>query len=278
MRKTGLLTVLFFTCFYAFSQKGEDLFNAENTEEFANYLLESGQAEFAIKEFERLLYLKPEALDAKQKLMQAFRLSGQYEKGINRTKALFSPLQEMPRAHAIEYSKLLMSVRDWPQAESFWIKSEELSQTDKVIFLSTEYIFESQFAKAKSILDKLQDSSNYVTQGYIRIVDNAQDMKRKSPFLAGVLSAIIPGLGKAYTGDWKDGLVSLIFTGGMAFQAARKFKQFGPGDVRPWIYTSIGSGFYLGGVYGATKSAQNKNRLKINHLQHEASSLFNTYY
>jgi hypothetical protein len=92
------------------------------------------------------------------------------------------------------------------------------------------------------------------------------------------LSTAIPGLGKAYTGDWKDGIVSLIFTGGMAFQAVRKFNQFGANNYRPWVYTAIGSGFYLGNIYGSVKSAKNKNRKKINQLQHEASDLFNAYY
>ncbi|MCR9064071.1 MAG: hypothetical protein NXI00_08905 [Cytophagales bacterium] len=264
---------------FSFAVRGqENLFNEENTRKFAEYLLESGQADFAVKEYERLLYLDASKLNTKLGLMKAYRLSGRNDQGVQRTYQIFEDINTMPRSHSIEFSKLLLNERSWDLANTFWDKSQTLPSDDKVLLKSTVSIFDSKFQQAHEQLLNLSDTTNYLGKGYISIVDRGLHGKRKSPFLAGVMSTAIPGLGKAYTGDWKDGLVSLIFTGGMAFQAIRKFNQFGPNNYRPWVYTVIGSGFYLGNIYGSVKSAKNKNIKRINLLQHEASDLFNSYY
>ena len=256
----------------------ENIYNLENSLKFGEYLLESGQSEFAVKEYERIIFLSPKNPLAQINLMKAYRLSGRNEDGLLRSQQLFSDVSIMPEKHALEYSKLLLNMRSWDEANSFWDKNQNLNNDDKVLMKSTVAIFDSKFLAARNQLLALQDSTNYLGQGYISITDKALSRKRKSPFAAGFLSMIIPGLGKAYTGDWKDGLVSLIFTSGLAVQAVRKFNQHGANNYRPWIYTAIGSGFYLGNVFGSVKSAKNKNIKFVNGLQHEASELYNSYY
>ncbi len=256
----------------------ENIYNLENSLKFGEYLLESGQSEFAVKEYERIIFLSPKNPLAQINLMKAYRLSGRNEDGLLRSQQLFSDVSIMPEKHALEYSKLLLNMRSWDEANSFWDKNQNLNNDDKVLMKSTVAIFDSKFLAARNQLLALQDSTNYLGQGYISITDKALSRKRKSPFAAGFLSMIIPGLGKAYTGDWKDGLVSLIFTSGLAVQAVRKFNQHGANNYRPWIYTAIGSGFYLGNVFGSVKSAKNKNIKFVNGLQHEASDLYNSYY
>ncbi|MGR3811223.1 tetratricopeptide repeat protein [Jiulongibacter sp. NS-SX5] len=260
------------------SRAQDSLYNESNTRKFAEYLLESGQYSFAVKEFERLNYLNPEDLDAKLNLMKAYRLSGGLEDGIRRSQLLFEDIRYIPQKHAVEYSKLLLSNRNWETAQSYWLSTHSLSEKDKALLNTTVEIFNSDFVEAQKYVNLVNDSTDYLAEGYRSIIDRGLNGKRKSPFLAGMMSTAVPGLGKAYTGDWKDGIVSLIFTGGMAFQAYRKFNQFGVNNYRPWVYTVIGSGFYLGNIYGSVKSAKNKNRKRINLLQHEASDLFNAYY
>ncbi len=277
MKKLAFILVIL-TAFGSKSYSQENLFDETNTRKFADYLLESGQYTFAIKEFERLNYLVPQDQQVRYQLLKSYRLAGLNEEGEQRTYRLFEPLKEMPRIHSLEFSKMLMNQKKWDRAINFWNQSETLPETDKALLESTVHVFNSDFVKARERLATLTDTSNFMLQGYRSIIDRGINSPKKSPLLAGVLSTLIPGLGKAYTGDWKDGIVSLIFTGGMAFQAVRKFNQFGANNYRPWVYTAIGSGFYLGNIYGSVKSAKNKNRKKINQLQHEASDLFNAYY
>lgn len=274
-------TLLFFLAIYGLclqTNAQENLYNEDNTRKFGEYLLESGQYEFAIKEFERLNYLNSSDITAKLNLMKAYRLSGNWQDGLRRSNEVFDNLNLIPRAHSIEYSKLLLTSRDWPRAQRYWESNQTLPTADKALLNSTVQIFNSDFQKAQEYIRLVNDSTNYLAEGYRSIIDRGLNGKRKSPFLAGFMSTAVPGLGKAYTGNWKDGLVSLIFTGGMAFQAYRKFNQYGSNNYRPWVYTVIGTGFYLGNIYGSVKSAKNKNIKRINLLQHEASDLFNAYY
>ena len=81
-------------------------------------------------------------------------------------------------------------------------------------------------------------------------------MKYKSRFLAGSLSAIIPGMGKVYSGRWKDGIISLLFVAGTGYQAYRAFNDKGIESVYGWIMGSLSLGFYIGNIYGSAKAAR----------------------
>ena len=256
----------------------ENLFDLEHSRKFAAYLLESGQYENATREYERVLFLDGNDENAKLNLLKSYRLSTKYLDGIQRAYSLYDSVQAMPRSHALEFSKLMLNAEKDAQAKTFWDESKSLTSDDKRLLTSTVYMFDYEFLKAQQALAEMANTSNPLYQNYISIIDQASSEHMKKPFVAGFLSTMVPGLGKVYTGDWKDGIVSFIFTAGMGFQAYRKFSKFGVNNYRPWVYTAIGSGFYLGGIYGSVKSAKNKNRKKLNLLLHEASDSFNAYY
>jgi hypothetical protein len=76
----------------------------------------------------------------------------------------------------------------------------------------------------------------------------------KSEVIAGVLSAIIPGSGKMYVGEWGDGITAFLVTGLFAFLAYDNFRA--DHTTRAWIFTGLGAFFYAGNVYGSVASAQ----------------------
>ena len=93
----------------------------------------------------------------------------------------------------------------------------------------------------------------------------------KSPALAGILSAAIPGSGKMYVGEWGDGITALLTTGLLAFLAYDNFRA--NHDTRAWIFTGLGVFFYAGNIYGSIASAQIFNA-KINFDFEEGLQLF----
>lgn len=276
MKKTFVLFFFIVSVFTVAAQ--EDLYNYESSRKFGEYLLKSGQFELATKEYERLVFLDPGNDSLKLNLIRAYRLDSRFEAGINRTQQLYPQAETLPYPHTIEYSKLLMSDQKWVEAYAFWNESKTMPATDKYLFGASASIFNTNFKQAEQYLKLINDSTNVLAINYNDIVSRGLYGKYKSPFLAGTLSMIIPGLGRTYTGDWKDGLVSLIFTAGMAFQSYRGFNKDGIKSFRGWAYGGVGLGFYLGNIYGSVKSAKNKNKKKINALQHETSTLFNAYY
>jgi len=108
-----------------------------------------------------------------------------------------------------------------------------------------------------------------------KTISSFYDMKTnpsyKSPTLAGVFSAVIPGSGKMYVGEWGDGITALLATGLLAFLAYDNFNA--NHKTRAWIFTGLGAFFYAGNIYGSIAAAQIFNA-RINFEFSEGIKLF----
>lgn len=91
------------------------------------------------------------------------------------------------------------------------------------------------------------------------LVTRGQQLPRKSPWLAGTLSALIPGTGKVYAGRTSDGLYSLALTGGAAWLAYRGFEDDGTSSVKGWLLGSVGAVLYVGNIYGSVVAVRLHN-------------------
>jgi len=72
---------------------------------------------------------------------------------------------------------------------------------------------------------------------------------------AALLSAVLPGAGKAYCGRGTDGLQSLLIVGTAALLACRGFERDGRRSLEGWGAAGVGAVFYAGGIVGAAASA-----------------------
>lgn len=271
-----MLRIIFASLFICQLSQAQDIFDQKNTENYSKHLMESGQYKLAAKEYERLVFFKNDDDSYKTELFKAYRLSNQASIGISKGIQLYNDPLLMPKAPAFEYTKLLISSNKWDDASVFWTNNKNFKKEDAAVLESTKMIFENNIKGAKSYITTLQYPDNQILKDYKLILDKPQ--KSKSPALAGIFSIIIPGTGKIYAKDWKDGLVSLVFTASMGIQAYRNFNKFGINNYRPWIYTAIGSGFYLGNIYGSVQSAKKFNIKQNNKIQHEVSDIFNAAY
>ena len=75
---------------------------------------------------------------------------------------------------------------------------------------------------------------------------------RKSPFTAGLLSAIIPGAGKFYAGYKGQGFLNFIVAGLLGVQAWEGYHKAGPDSFRFIAYASLFSAFYISNIWGST--------------------------
>lgn len=83
-----------------------------------------------------------------------------------------------------------------------------------------------------------------------------EKIKRKSPLLAGTLSAIIPGLGKVYAGNNGQALATFLTCGLMGGIAAENYFRLGMYHPQTILFTGIFSLFYIGNIYGSALSVQ----------------------
>lgn len=90
-------------------------------------------------------------------------------------------------------------------------------------------------------------------------VENNIKQKRKNPFVSGLLSALIPGLGKVYSGKPHEALFSFLPVMFNYAQAAEGYyyKQFKSPHL--YVFASIGTVFYFSNIIGSVKAAKRKN-------------------
>ena len=96
--------------------------------------------------------------------------------------------------------------------------------------------------KAKSFLDVWNSTPEI--PGY----------KSKSPLLAGVMSAVLPGSGKIYAGDLRSGVSTLLVVGALGGMAAESWIKLGGRDWRTIALSSVFGLFYIGNIYGGALS------------------------
>jgi TM2 domain-containing membrane protein YozV len=99
-------------------------------------------------------------------------------------------------------------------------------------------------------------------------------LPRKSPLLAGALSAVVPGLGRVYLGRWPDGLLSFLLIGTTGTLAAQGFYEEGRGSVRGWILGGVAALLYAGNVYGSAVGAVVQRREAEDALMQEVDRAY----
>ncbi|MGL4629600.1 MAG: tetratricopeptide repeat protein [Leadbetterella sp.] len=267
------IRALFFFSFFSSHLFAQNLYSEINSIQYAKYLLQSGRYVQALDEYERIIFLSPTNSNVKLDALKAYRLSGNAAIGIEKSKLWYVTIPDS--STSFEVAKLHMSIKDWKGGEKFWSTNPYFKEEDKMIFKASELIFTDKIKMAKVTLNQSQLSSPPL-DAYRTVINKS--FKSKSPFVGGLLSAIVPGLGKTYASSWKDGIISLIFTASMAFQAQRNFKKFGVENYRGWIYGTLGTGFYVGSIYGSVQEVKKYNLKKSNQIKHEISDIFNSSY
>lgn len=90
----------------------------------------------------------------------------------------------------------------------------------------------------------------------MKIGENMSKYKKKSPWLAGAASAIVPGLGKVYCGSIGEGVSSFLLVGSFAAITAENWSKYGFLNWKTLLFGSIGTVFYVGSIYGSVASVR----------------------
>lgn len=99
--------------------------------------------------------------------------------------------------------------------------------------------------------------------------------KTKSPFLAGLYSAVIPGAGKWYAGKKKQAIAAFLPVASLGAVAYEAYRKGGVKSARFIVFGSIFSLFYVGNIWGSALSV-NVERNEFNR-EYENKILFNMH-
>lgn len=88
------------------------------------------------------------------------------------------------------------------------------------------------------------------------IIDEIEQYKPKNPWLAGTMSAIVPGAGKFYAGKKGEGIANFLGTVSFGAIAWENYRKLGAKNAKTIIFGSIFAATYVSNIYGAVVSVK----------------------
>ena len=139
-------------------------------------------------------------------------------------------------------------------------------------------MFEESFSKVDKNIFELSGSSENIE----RILGDLMQHKKKSPFIAGVLSGIVPGSGKFYAGKKGEAISAFIASVGLGLVTWENYRKDGLRDIKTMAFGTALLFSYAANIYGAIVSvnimeSEYNNNVKNSILFHLHIPLRNTF-
>lgn len=263
-----LKKLLFSICFLFFvllNLNGQDLLDYHNSSKYANHLFQNKQYKLSAIEYERVLFINPGDTLAKLRIVQSYSYMHDYKRAQDRIESLF-PIQmaNYPEEFAIEYYSILFHESEFVNAYSFLNLNKTIQNSKKAEYKLGTLLMQYNWAEAKSFADSylLSNQQPKKFEYLYNIADQGMEIKYKKPFNAALFSALIPGSGKVYTKDWKDGIYAFIIISAFSWLTYNSIKNNGL-NFNSAFFGAITFSFYSANIYGSYKSAGRYNQ-KLN--------------
>ncbi len=86
------------------------------------------------------------------------------------------------------------------------------------------------------------------------------EMPYRSPFVAGIMSAAVPGLGRIYAGKTAEGISSLLYVGALLATSWDLYNRLGGNNPFFIISASLSGIFYVGNIWGSAVAVNRVQR------------------
>jgi hypothetical protein len=256
------LFVVFFFLSPLFTAQNQNYFTIDNSRSYANFLLNNQEYELAMSEYSRIL-IDSNYYD--EDLVSKYFSCAKKTKNFSPAIRLYENIERADFSIEIQdnYLKLLFLNRE------FKTLNREFKTHNSLLRVSLQ---KSMLLVSDSLLDK---NEFHQLLEFHHLSAFKKNFKYKNPYLAGTLSAALPGFGKFYTGYKKDAIVSFLYVGVTTFQGLRGFKKNGIKSGYGWVFSSLACSFYLGNIYGSYKSALKRNLKNKRHLNEAVNRIYN---
>lgn len=234
---------------------------------FADSLFEEGDYYRAITEYKRIIHDSPQSDLAKEARL---KIAIAYIKGKRFDSALLT-LEKFRQSYSddpLVIEAIFLEGEAWFSAGNYKealkifqkVGRQPLLPEQKERAISAKgwtLMKMGRWKEASAVFDSLGETE----QGrYLRLsldLDKGERLPRKSPALAGTLSAIIPGAGQLYVGRKRDAFVSFLLNGAFIAGAAEAFRK--GEDAIGGILLFFEAGWYTGNIYSAAGGAHKYN-------------------
>jgi TM2 domain-containing membrane protein YozV len=249
--------------------------SAEYIYPFARYLYCSGDYFRASSEFQRLIGLNQNIanedtinflLGKSFQKLESFEKSNEYFSKFYKSK---SPLMGIAIR---EYIKNQFLQKNYFYFYNIFSDPENYEWLDYFYTLKLAVkLRELNNSEIEKDLEQIKDVSSLLF--IAEYISKMRLLKKKNPVIAGVLSAVIPGSGKIYTGKYSDGVISLLLIGLFGYLAYDNFAA--NHNFRGWLFAGLSSFFYAGNIYGSIISANIFNHMQKVEFRNELSNGLN---
>lgn len=217
-------------------------FSPEGIYKFARYLYDQGEFLRAAGEFQRYIFLAHPPFGRRDSVLlrigMCYRKAGKFRKALKYFGKVEGSLREEARYQAglcYIYLGNYDTVATWEDAGP---------RLRTLIFAAR--LLDGRWEEAQKIVPHEGRWKDILGMG--------ENLPRRSPVLAGLLSAVVPGMGKVYCGRTWDGIYSLVTIGTFAWQSYSGFK--GRSSLKGWAFGAAAGIFYLGNIYGSAAAAK----------------------
>ncbi|MDE0300554.1 MAG: tetratricopeptide repeat protein [Candidatus Poribacteria bacterium] len=245
------------------------VFNKSDLLDFADSLFREEDYLNASHEYRRYLFLFPKEENGdfvQFRLAASYQNAGRFTSAIQAYQLLIdtyptSPLMQRAQSN-IAQCQLLDGHKDAAvrSLQRFLAEYPDSDLAPRAHFMiATVQMEEKDWEKASKTWEQI--AVKYPNTGFAeasdrltRMVRSSKLMPKRSPTFSGLLSAVIPGLGQAYSGRFLDGLQSLTVVGTIGAGTAYYINQEQYEVAIP--VGLLGLFFYAGNVYGGMRAAK----------------------
>lgn len=240
----------------------EDLLNYQNSIKYASHLFDNGLYDLSAIEYERIVFLQPNDTLAKLRLVQSYRLMNDLKKAKLRLDSFFPCCSDYcNKDFSIENFKILFQGKRYDECNQFLRSNHTLELSTCTEFKTATLLMQYKWEEAKETSNNylLTNPADVRLNKLYHLSETGATIKYKNPYAAAAFSGIIPGSGKFYAGQWKDGLYAFLAVTAFSYLTYRSFDKNG---LNPYgfIFGSVSFAFYTANIFGSYKSAVRYNR------------------
>ena len=234
---------------------------------FGDHLLRQGDYYRAITEYERFVFLAPEhpgAADVRLRIGEAYYFGEKWDAAARVFRAL-DAVESKPDVRAasqLYLAAVAMRQNDIQRASDLLERflgdhPDDARRADVVGQLVLLDLRSGRAAAAERRLAQAHETGLAPPAPGAADLDEWRHLPRKSPLLAGSLSALLPGAGQAYVGHWSDAALALGLNAAFFWGTYEAFDR--DEDVLGCFLLALDTTWYFGNVYNAANGARRVN-------------------
>ena len=237
--------------------------------DFADHLYQEQDFYRALSEYQRFLFLfptDPRVPEAELRIGRCYRREGKFQKAFSHLIRLHNRRAGEPagREALLEMVEIREEQGRYPEA-IYWAKQfieryPDYADLDAVyVHLAWLQIDSGKYEEARATLEQLPPESIHYprARSLQQALEQRPETAKKSPAMAGTLSAILPGAGHLYAGRPGQAASSFLLNALFIAGAVIAFQNDSP--VLGGILVFFELGWYTGGIRSAAQAAREEN-------------------